>query len=242
MRITRIYSAQSLHTGQQLSLDTQASAHLLKVLRLTIGAEIKIFNGQGDEFFAHINAIEKQHAIISVGDRITNLMESPLSIHLGQSVSRSEKMDYSIQKAIELGVHKITPLFTEHCTVALSGVRLEKRMMHWRAIIVSACEQCGRSYVPRLEEPISLSTWLSSCRESLRFILAPSGQTCLKDFTTRPESVALLVGPEGGFSEKEISLAQEFHFYSLQLGPRILRTETAAPAAIAALQCMWGDL
>lgn len=240
--MTRIYTNQTIKKHAVIRLDSEASGHLLRVLRMKKDDVLNVFDGKGHEYSAKITEIQKKHAVISIEQPIDSLTESPLWIHLGQSISRGEKMDYSLQKSVELGVQKITPLFTTRGGVKLTKDRLEKKVLHWQKVIISACEQCGRSYLPQLMAPQSLDDWLKNCEEEMRFVLAPSGEHQLRDIKFEDERVALLIGPEGGLDESEIDLAKTFSFAPLRLGPRILRTETAAPTAVAALQCLWGDL
>jgi 16S rRNA (uracil1498-N3)-methyltransferase len=242
MRRTRLYFGGPIVLGHKVMLDADASGHLLRVLRLKQGDGLKVFDGKGNEFLAEIVAVEKKNAVILPTERIDALPESPLFIHLGQSISRGDKMDYSLQKSVELGVQKITPLMTERGGVKLAKDRMEKKILHWQKVIVSAAEQCGRSFLPTLMPVQFLSSWLETSEEKLRFVLAPSATGRLKNVTYNDEQIALLIGPEGGLSDQEIALAKQHAFQPLQLGPRILRTETAAPTAIAALQCLWGDL
>lgn len=242
MRIPRVYCSEELISGRELLLAEDASAHLLRVLRLKSGAALYVFDGLGQEFSATLTQVIKHRAGIQVGEPCPRQMESALRIHLGQGISRGEKMDYTIQKAVELGVHKITPLFTQFSGVNLSGPRLEKRLLHWQAVIVNACEQCGRNVLPVIDAPIQLEDWLRQCEAPLKFIMAPNGTKRLQDFTADKVGIALLTGPEGGFSPEEVLLAERAQFQLLRLGPRILRTETAAAAALAAMQCLWGDM
>jgi 16S rRNA (uracil1498-N3)-methyltransferase len=189
------------------------------VLRLKKGADLTVFNGDGRN----------------------REVESPLTTHIGLGISRGERMDLAIQKAVELGVSRITPLFTEHCVVRLDDTRRGNRRQHWQKVARSACEQCGRNRVPEIEEPIELKDWVAG-REGLRLFFDPQAAVGLKDLP-RPEGlVSLLSGPEGGFAEKERVLAREAGFIPVRLGPRILRTETAVLAALAAIQTIWGDL
>lgn len=242
MRTTRIYHPENLTENAITILNDQASNHLLRVLRLKPGAKIQIFNGAGGEYSTELIGVEKKHALIKVHQFSAITKESPLTIHLGQSISRGEKMDYTIQKSVELGVSKITPLITEFGNVKLSPERFAKKLEHWRGIIISACEQCGRNYLPEITSPQLLSTWLAERNETLKLILEPQAESRLQDIGETPLAVCLLIGAEGGLSEDEIGLAKSYHFTAIQLGPRILRTETAAVAAIAILQARWGDM
>lgn len=241
MRKTRIYHPFPLALHSFVNLTEAASKHISRVLRLQKGATIILFNGHGGEFAAVISAIEKQHVQVSIEDYYDINRESSLQLHLGQGISRGEKMDYTIQKAVELGIHEITPLFTEHSEVRLDKERSAKRMRHWEAIIISASEQSGRTSIPILHEPCELKTWSAQATESQKLLFHPLGTTTLKTCAAT-KSVRVAIGPEGGFSDKEIAYATSQNFSVLQFGPRILRTETAAVAALCALQCQWGDM
>ena len=241
MRITRIYQPIPLSENLMITLDKDASHHILHVLRLQTGTQLKIFNGQGGEYDAELIGMEKKHARIKVKNFSDIKCESPLLIHLGQGIVRGEKMDLIIQKAIELGVNEITPLITEFSNVKLAADRLEKKHAHWQAVAISACEQSGRNKLPKIHPPELIATWLQHSAADLKIILDPFAKTDLKNYK-QAETVCIVVGPEGGFCENELDLAKQHHFLPLQLGPRILRTETAALAAIAILQAKWGDM
>lgn len=246
MRIPRIHLPQTLAPGARLLLDETASGHLLRVLRLKPGAPLIIFNGKGGEYEATLSATEGHAAIVTLGKFTEASRESPLSITLAQGISRGERMDYTLQKSVELGVSRIVPLETEFSQVRLDGARLERRCQHWGGIIAHAGEQCGRTRLPELAPVMPLSTWLSSAvptDSGLRLVLDPAGDIALSQLPAPPAGrVTLLVGPEGGLSEKEIGQAQRAGYRGLRLGPRILRTETAGITALAALQTLWGDL
>ncbi len=167
--------------------------------------------------------------------------ESPLRTHLGQALSRGERMDWAIQKAVELGVSEITPLFTERCEVKLQGERADKRQAHWQQIAVSACEQCGRSSVPVIHPPMALHDWLSALQVDVRLVLHHRTEQDLQSLPA-PESAALLIGPEGGLSAGEIAQAEQAGFHAARFGPRVLRTETAPVVALTMLQHLWGDV
>lgn len=243
MPISRIYQAIPLQTGTAVVLNEQSSHHLSRVLRAALQDEVTIFNGEGGEYLARISKIDKKSVTLEVGEFNPREAESSLELYLAQGISRGEKMDYIIQKAVELGVKKIVPLLTERCTVKLDTERREKRVEHWQAIIISACEQCGRNRIPELLAPQSLDHWLQSVEAEQRFVLSPHVSKRLSETKiVHHQRVALLIGPEGGLSEKEINKAFEKNFQPLNLGPRVLRTETAAVAAIVALQCVLGDM
>lgn len=242
MHLPRIYCDQPLASGKQVTLDDKASGHLLRVLRCKIGSKIKLFDGHGQEFWATITTANKNQAMVTMEEAIANTCESSLYIHLGQSISRADKMHYTLQKAVELGITQITPLFTENSALK-SAKPFENRLSHWQKILISACEQAGRNYLPTLAPPQRLKDWLGLRKEEWRFILEPTSKISLTAFPVKnPTTIALIAGPEGGLTSTEISLAQEYAFQAIRLGPRILRTETAAPAAITAMQVLWGDM
>jgi len=238
----RIYQQVLLAEGMEICLDHTASHHLLHVLRVKLNTPVIIFNGQGGEYEAVISKLEKRSVSVRILKFCAVDRESPLKIHLAQGISRGEKMDFTLQKAVELGVTEITPLLTTRCGVLLSKERWQKRLQHWQSVIVSACEQCGRNELPTLHDVIELKTWISASRSDLKFILAPNGVDILPASINSSASIELMVGPEGGFSEEEISFANKYQFVSIKLGPRVLRTETAALVALSILQASAGDL
>lgn len=240
MRLSRFYLPKSLSTGATLPLE-EASAHYVRdVLRLKSGAALTVFNGEGGEYPATL-AVAGKTVSVSVGEFDPREAESCLITHLGLGISRGERMDWAIQKAVELGVSAITPLFTERCVVQLDAARQAQRLKHWRGLAESACEQCGRNRVPVLHPPLALADWLAR-QTGLRLLLHPHGGLNLRELPPPVGPVALLAGPEGGFAESERQAALAAGFVALRLGPRILRTETAAIAALAAMQAVWGDL
>ncbi|WP_369856390.1 16S rRNA (uracil(1498)-N(3))-methyltransferase [Candidatus Thalassolituus haligoni] len=240
MSSPRIFTDQPLIVGQTVTLDEQPSIHLLRVLRLGLGAPVRLFNGDGCEYSGTISTASKKQAAVclleaSVADAIP-----PLRLHLGQVISKGDKMDFTIQKATELGVSQITPLFSERCDVRLKGERLDKKMEHWQKIAVSACEQSGRNRIPQVLPAVNLNDWYAQSDAELRLVLHPHNQQPLGQ-QQNPTSVALLVGPEGGLTDIEVAAGTTHGFQGLLLGPRILRTETAALAAVSVLQFLWGD-
>jgi len=241
VRLPRIFTAGGLTEGAELTLEPGPSQHLARVLRMGQGDELRLFDGSGAEHRARIVAVDKRQVVVTVLASEPGLPESPLRIHLGVGISRGERMDWVVQKATELGVAAISPLYTERTEVRLRGAREQRKRQHWEQVIVSACEQCGRSFVPMVHEPTALCQWLQEAAGERRFVLhhratvAPRG-------TQAPASISLLVGPEGGLSEAEIGAAEAAGFESLALGPRVLRTETAPLAALAILQARWGDM
>jgi len=242
MRITRVFQAVALAAGASVVLDEHASHHLAHVLRIKPGASLVLFGGDGAEFQARVQTVGKQGVVVGVGERSTPVRESKLTTVLAQGVSRGERMDYTLQKAVELGVSRIVPLLTEHTMVNVSGERRERRAQHWHSIVVSACEQCGRNIVPELDSVREFGAWLKEAPGTLKLVLHQDGEKSLAELPPPSGAVTLLVGPEGGLSDVEVERAQAVGFTVLRLGPRILRTETAGVAALAALQAKWGDL
>lgn len=242
MTIPRIFQDTELTVNTTIELMPDAAHHLSRVLRLQPPDALIIFNGRGGEYNAVIHAVHKQKVTVHLQNFVPIERESSLQIHLGQVISRGERMDYTIQKAVELGVHQITPLFSERCNVKLPADRLATRLAHWQKIAVSACEQCGRNYVPIIHSPITLSAWLSQAHSGVKIILDPHARSLSQHDNQRPQNISLLIGSEGGFSPEEIHLAESQTFVSLKVGPRILRTETAGVVAIAICQYRWGDV
>lgn len=241
MRIPRIFTPQVLAENTTVDLDESAANHVGRVLRMTEGRELFLFNGNGPfHFKACIQHTSKKHVSVTILEKIHSNTESPIHIHLGQALSKGDKMEFTIQKAVELGVNEITPLWTDHCDVKLNSERLEKKHKQWLGIITSACEQCGRDIVPILNPTIKVQDWLSKVEAEEKWVLDPRGIS--NDLVADDISHAVIaVGPEGGLSQDEIELACQFDFKSKLIGPRILRTETAALTAISIMQSHWGD-
>jgi 16S rRNA (uracil1498-N3)-methyltransferase len=239
MRIPRIFTDQPLSSGANLALTGSAARHLSSALRMTAGQEITLFNGQGGEFAATLTSTAKSQVEVSIGDCREIDRESPLRLHLAIAVSRGERMDWIVQKATEL-----TPLFSERTEVKLNGERLEKKLRHWQQVSISACEQCQRNRVPIINSALTLDQWLNEDTgnaEQLRLVLHHRSDKSLAQHQS-PKSACLLVGPEGGLSDNEISRAMDNGFAALTLGPRVMRTETAPLAAISIMQSVWGDM
>lgn len=241
MREPRFFDAELNTDDSQLTLSDWVCRHAIQVLRLKTGDTLRLFNGQGFEVRARLTEVSKRQAAAEVIDTLAPLVESPLSITLLQGISRGERMDFAIQKAVELGVTRIVPVHTARCNVQLKGDRAEKRLRHWHGVMVAACEQSGRAFLPELTEIQTLETAVNDRQEATKLVLAP---TASQQFHGLPDtdSVALLIGPEGGLSDDEIEFATARQFAGLSLGPRILRTETAALVALTLVQSRWGDL
>lgn len=242
MRIPRIYLPTQLITNQSVTLTEHAFQHAIKVLRLKQNSKLILFNGEGTECSASVETIHKKNASVKIEEIIKSTPESKLFIHLALGISKGERMDYAIQKAVELGVTEITPLFTEHCVVNLDKKRIQKRLNHWQGIIVSACEQSGRSILPILNTTTTLLKWSESVSDT-SIVFDPLASITLKTITPESHKINLIIGPEGGLSTKEIlELNKKINFHAVKFGPRVLRTETAAVSAITAAQLLWGDL
>ena len=241
MRIPRIYTAQELAVGNEVLLPEQAGEHAVRVLRLERGHPLILINGDGCEYDAELASLARR-AVTAVIKKAREVdREAALSITLAQSIARGEKMDWILQKATELGVSHIVPLVTERTEVKLDEERAERRMAHWNSVIESACEQCGRTTLPALAPPQRLDRWLTALDTTdLRLALVPGGETTLRQLPPAT-AVIVVVGPEGGLSEQDVGMLRQAEFTGLKLGPRILRTETAGIAAVAALQALHGD-
>jgi 16S rRNA (uracil1498-N3)-methyltransferase len=241
VRIPRIYTEQPLTAESRIDLEPEPSHHLSQVLRLAAGAELRLFNGNGEEYAGHLYQLSKQQVVVELGPRLRSEPFPPLQIHLQLGISRGERMEFALQKAVELGVFTITPLFSERCVVKLTGKRLQQRLQHWRRLIINACEQSGRCRIPQLHAAQGLTESLFDRPPGIALLLDPRSPQTLRDLRAPMTSLTLLAGPEGGLSEQECELAISQHFQPICLGPRILRSETAPLAAIAAVQILWGD-
>ncbi len=241
MRIPRLFLDDDLAEGREVVLDRPAASYLFRVLRLRAQAPVVLFNGRGGEYAARV--IDPGQARLGVEAFSPRESESPLELRLVQGVSKGERMDLTVQKAVELGVSRIEPVLCQRSVVNLEGKRREKRAARWRSIAVSACEQCGRNRLPAIDTARPLGEWLSAApADDLRLVLHPEGGRPLGAWTASPATVTLLIGPEGGFTDEEVAAAEGAGFERLGMGPRVLRTETAAIAALAAIQARWGDL
>ncbi len=243
VRIPRIYYPLDITLHTDLQLTPNAANHVATVLRMRVGDSLLIFNNKNCEYKASIRSITKREVVVVINEQQVNDRESPLAIHLIQAVARGEKMDWIIQKASELGAHSITPIITRRSGVKLTDKRWQKRLQHWQAVAISAAEQCGRNRLLNIQPVIDFNVLLEQPLTGNKFILAPMAtQSLSTDVPLIAKSVQLLIGPEGGFSEQELQLATEHSFKAIKLGPRILRTETAAIAIIAICQAYFGDL
>jgi 16S rRNA (uracil1498-N3)-methyltransferase len=242
MRIPRVYIDQPLHLTQRVQLSSNRAHYVANVLRLSPGRPLVVFNGQGGEYSGTLVIASRKSAVVEVDGFDPVERESPLDLELAIGLSRGDKMDWIVQKATELGVTRISPLNTERSEVKLKHDRMEKKMDHWRQVIISACEQSQRNRLPTLSALRDFGSLLSECSAERRLILHPGCQGLPLASNVRPRNVTILIGPEGGFSEDEVETALAHGFTGWQLGSRILRTETAPVAAIAILQSQLGDL
>lgn len=242
MRLMRVYVSEPLTSGHRQTLEGDAANHIMRVLRLRLGDALTVFDGRGGEHAARVEEFRKGAVILEVGDRSATAVESPLSLTLAQGVSRGERMDWVVQKATELGVTRIIPVMTERSVVKLDAKQAERKRLHWQGIAIAACEQSGRDRVPGIDAPLGLPEFFGGIDvRATRVLLSPTGVLRITDLQ-RPEGGAVvLIGPEGGLAEAEQRAALAAGFVGVRLGPRVLRTETAAVAALTLLQCQFGD-
>lgn len=241
----RFYCPVPLALGATVELPENAARHAGKVLRMVEGDSLVLFDGCGGDYAARIASVERKRVLVEVLQWRAFECESPLQITLVQALQSGDKMDLTIQKAVELGVSRIVPVASQRSVLRLDGERAERRLEHWRGVVVAACEQCGRNRLPEVVLPVSLKNWLgtSEAQGAVRLMLAPGGGQTLNSFAlpAAQERIELLIGSEGGLSPEELALAESAGFAAMRLGPRVLRTETAGLAAVAAIQCLWGD-
>jgi 16S rRNA (uracil1498-N3)-methyltransferase len=244
VRLTRVHVPEPLAAGSRHTITGDAANHIARVLRLAPGDPLTLFDGRGGEYTARIEELRKGAVVIQVLERSATERESPLSLTLAQGVSRGERMDWVVQKATELGVSGIVPLLTERSVVRLDAKQSERKLRHWQAIAVAACEQSGRNKVPEIGAPRALDDFLRRGSEAraTRLLLSPTGESGIGDLPAPDGALIVLIGPEGGLAESEQRAAVQAGFVAVRLGPRILRTETAAVAALALLQHRFGDL
>ncbi|CAO97876.1 16S rRNA (uracil(1498)-N(3))-methyltransferase [Erwinia tasmaniensis] len=242
MRIPRIYHPAPLDAGNEIALSEEAANHVGRVLRMGPGQRLELFDGTDLTFAAEITQADKKNVHVRIHTARDDSRESPLHLHLGQVMSRGEKMEFTIQKAVELGVNVITPLFSERCGVKLDAERLAKKIQQWQKIAIAACEQCGRNRIPEVRQAMTLEAWCAEQDRGLKLNLHPRADHSINTLPLPVERVRLLIGPEGGLSADEISMTARYGFTDILLGPRVLRTETTALTAITALQVRFGDL
>ncbi|WP_439328066.1 16S rRNA (uracil(1498)-N(3))-methyltransferase [Lonepinella sp. BR2357] len=243
MRIPRIYHPEPLGNQTQCQLSEEAANHVGRVLRMQVGEKLALFDGSNYCYSAEITESSKKNVSVTILDRQLDDRESPLKIHLGQVISRGERMEFTIQKSVELGVNVITPLWSERCGVKLDAERMEKKIQQWQKIAIAACEQCGRNVVPEIRPMMKLQDWCAEQDGTLKLNLHPRANYSIKTLPQIPAAgVRLLIGSEGGLSPQEIQQTKQQGFTDILLGKRVLRTETAALTAITALQVCFGDL
>ena len=243
MRLNRIFCEGPLQNGTTIPLSAAGANHVARVLRMREGAPLVIFDGSGSDYQAEIVAVQGDKVLVQLRQQTAGAAESPINITLVQGVSRSERMDWALQKATELGVTAIAPVLTARSVVRLDEKQAAKKQTHWHGIVIGACEQCGRSRVPTVAAPITLPDYFANVRnEAMRLVLDPAAPGSLTGIASLPSQVELLIGPEGGLDDDEVSAAQKAGFTPVRLGPRVLRTETAAVVALSVLQARWGDL
>ena len=236
----RLYLPADYETGQTLTLPDAAAHYLVRVLRLGPGDQIEVFDGAGHAALAELVKVGKKQVEISVlALQPDAAIESPLTTVLAQGISRGERMDWTLQKATELGVTAIQPLFTARCEVRLKGDKLSRKQAHWQQVVISACEQSGRRMVPEVKPPVTLADWLAQSRTGI--VLDPSAEQAFSQLNEIPQPLHILVGPEGGLTEEEVMHARQAGLTPVRIGPRVLRTETAGCALLAAAQSRWGD-
>jgi 16S rRNA (uracil1498-N3)-methyltransferase len=242
MRIPRFYLNDALVVDNTINAPTELAHYMSNVLRLRVGSPIVLFNGNGSDYPSEIVDIHKRKAQILINAQISLSVESPLHLHLGQGVSKGERMDIALQKAVELGVSEITPIITENCNVKLDEERWEKKHSSWQKLIIAACEQSQRNVIPVLHQPTSMKQWLGQPSELAKIILAPGAKQYLSTLKKPQKGFRIVIGPEGGLSEQEVYTATETGYTPVNIGSRILRTETAAIASLAILQANYGDI
>ncbi len=240
MRTPRVFHPGTLAAGI-ITLSADAAQHVATVLRLRDGAPLILFNGEGQVYSAKLLTSNKKSVTVQLLEPLTENNESPLQLHLGLAIIKGDRMSYALQKAVELGVTTITPIMTEHTVVKVGETDKAKKQAHWSAIMQNAAEQSQRSRLAILNETTTLAAWLAQTKANLKIFFEPTAEVTLAAITTPPQSVSLLIGPEGGLHLDEILSARSHGFTGLRLGPRILRAETAVAAAISTLQSRWGD-
>jgi 16S rRNA (uracil1498-N3)-methyltransferase len=242
MRKTRVFIDTELYLEKIIPIDDSAAHHLLHVLKLRDGYTVHAFDGNGGFYESKIIIRNKKEISLCPEKHFSEDNESRLNLTLVQGISRGQKMDYTIQKAVELGVKTIVPLLSEFSNVKLDLDRTKKRMTHWKKIIVSACEQCERNILPVILPPSSLDDWVHSDKNTNKIVLHPASENTITCVNSNATDISLICGPEGGLSEKELIVCDQAGYQRISLGPRILRTETAAVAALAICQSHWGDM
>ncbi len=242
MRITRLYHPEILQCGATTQLNADTSSHLIRVLRTKIDTPVILFNADGFDYYCKTLNDNAKKTLISIETKVESNKESNLNITLLQGLSRQNRMELTIQKSVELGINKIIPVICERSNTKLAKEKLSKKLAHWRKVAISACEQSGRNIIPEITETIALDNInLMLNKNALKVFLNPKADHSLRTVTFKQQAIEVFIGPEGGLTEEEISFLQNNQFNNIRFGPRILRTETAGPAVISALQALWGD-
>ncbi len=241
MSAPRFYLDRPLAPGARFSLPPGPARHAARALRLAVDDAITLFNGRGGEYAARIERIHKDEVAVSISGFVDSECESPLRVMLAQGISSGERMDYTLQKAVELGITTIQPIAAKRSVVKLVGERADRRVAHWQGVVASACEQCGRNQVPIVAAPLTLAAWLGQHGAGRLLFLSPQAESRLADLPAPTATDCLVAGPEGGFEADEIAALLAAGAIPVRLGARVLRTETAALAALAAMQTLWGD-
>jgi 16S rRNA (uracil1498-N3)-methyltransferase len=242
MRITRLYHPHPLSCGDTVSLESDSSNHLVKVLRIPSGSPVILFNGDGYDYHCTTLDRDHRHTGISVDSRSEKDTESPLDITLFQGLSKHDRMETSIQKCVELGIRRIVPVLFARSNVRLDQNKRDKKIQHWTRVAISACEQSGRSRVPQLDDVIQPEDFTDRLDDiPVRIVLDPEADRTLKDIDIQSGKLCYVIGPEGGLSQDEFELLEQLQFQRIRFGSRILRTETAGPAVLSAMQVLWGD-
>ena len=240
MRISRLYTPDELNAGQKLELHQDNAHYVRTVLRLKKDQSLTLFNGLGGEYICTLQEVSRKRVVVNVVEAVDRSVESPLHVTLGLGISRGDRMDWAVQKAVELGVNNITPLITERCVIKFKADKKQQRHQHWKHIVQHATEQSGRTILPNLNEIADIQDWVQK-QDDLKVFLDPYAEKSLAEVKPDNKRVTLLSGPEGGFSVEEKALAIDAGFIPVRLGNRILRTETASLAALSAVQMLWGD-
>lgn len=240
MRVSRLYVNLPLNVGSRIELDDDAAHYVRSVLRLKQDQDIVLFNGQGGEYLSRFNEVSRKSVRVEIEAYSDRTVESPLSVTLGLGISRGDRMDWAVQKAVELGVTQMTPLITERCVTKLNDDKKQQRLQHWQHIVQHAAEQSGRTCLPLMSDISDLSAWVSK-QQGVRVFLDPYAEHSLAECQPDKPHITLLSGPEGGFSDRERQIAKSAGFTPVRMGARILRTETAVLSALSAVQTLWGD-
>lgn len=239
MRLSRFFISTPLSLGSHELPEAQAH-YIARVLRHAVGDAVQLFDGSGPEYLGQLIEVGKKNVRVELTEQLPGQPDSPLQVHLGQGLSRGERMDWAIQKATELGVTQITPIVSARCEVRLKEERADKLLTRWQQVASSACEQCGRSTLPIIHPPMLLADWLQQVQADLKLVLHPVAEPMQSH--AKPASLAFLIGPEGGLSDAEVAQAVSHSFHAARLGPRVLRTETAPVVALTMAQHLWGDI